>query len=197
MPRYPIGHTSTDNCVACPDCAGYASVGEHEKHHLEPMMDQATIQLVALHKHWIAADSVNYHLRRSARVDEADDAGFPKAFEDMAKAMTIFSALGVWYSLLQVVVEGYVELRLRDEKLDEILSNSDNVKALRRFRNATFHYQEDPLSQKILEFILADGSEVWINDLNRAFKSFFERQLNLQAVVAAIVEAGGGLPAPA
>lgn len=160
-------------------------------------MDRATIQLVALHKHWITADSVNYHLRRSAGMEGVDDAGLPKAFEDMAKAMTMFSALGVWYSLLQVVVEGYFELKLRDEKLDEILSNSDNVKALRRFRNATFHYQEDPLSQKIMEFILSDGSEVWIKDLDRAFKSFFERQLNLQAVVAAIVEAGGGLPASA
>ena len=93
--------------------------------------------------------------------------------------MSLLSVITVWYSLLFVVVEGYQELGLHDPAVDELLSRNENVDALRRFRNSTFHYQQNPLSSKHREFIEAKDSEIWIRDLNRAFDKFFDRELKI------------------
>jgi len=111
----------------------------------------------------------------------------PKALADVAVQMSVFMAIGVWYSLLQVVVEGYKELDYQDNRIDGLLSQEEYVDALRRFRNATFHYQEDPISPKLLEFLTATESERWINQLNVAFRSFFEeklRELGMEEMLA-------------
>ncbi len=70
-------------------------------------------------------------------------------------------------------------MNLNDIEIDRLLSQADHVERLRRFRNAIFHYQEDPISEKLMAFLLADNSENWIHELNRAFKKFFERELPL------------------
>ena len=57
---------------------------------------------------------------------------------------------------------------------------TDYVDRLRRFRNSILHYQEDPLSEKHVAFLVAKGSERWIRDLNRAFKAYFERELPIE-----------------
>src|SRR5665648_392807 len=103
-------------------------------------------KFAALHKHWCTADSVDYHLRRSVGSPETLPKDVPKALADVAVQMSVFMAIGVWYSLLQVVVEGYKELDYQDNRIDGLLSQEEYVDALRRFRNATFHYQEDPIS---------------------------------------------------
>lgn len=85
--------------------------------------------------------------------------------------------MSVWYSLLYVVIESCVELGYHDTEVDAFLSNEDYVSRLRRFRNATFHYQEDPFSSKLLEFLEAENSSGWIRNLSHAFENFFEREL--------------------
>jgi hypothetical protein len=72
-------------------------------------------------------------------------------------------------------VEGYKELGLEDEIIDDLLSNAEIVSMLRRFRNATFHYQDDPINEKLLAFLEEPESEIWINRLNDGFKNFFLR----------------------
>ena len=61
-----------------------------------------------LHKHWVTADSINYHLGRSMKGSLLE--GAPKEFAALGQMMSAFAALGVWYSLLYVVVEGIVNL---------------------------------------------------------------------------------------
>jgi hypothetical protein len=134
-------------------------------------------KLGALHKHWVTADSIDYHLRRSIRGGPPE--GISQESAELGQMMSAFAALGVWYSLLYVVIEGYRELGHHDERIDELLANDEYVTALRLFRNATFHYQADPLSPKLLRFLEAKDSEKWIKELNRALKGFFERELNL------------------
>jgi hypothetical protein len=134
-------------------------------------------QLAALHKHWVTADSINYHLGRSMKGSLPE--GAPKEFAALGQMMSAFAALGVWYSLLYVVVEGYRELGYHDAQVDTLLANDQYVTALRLFRNATFHYQTDPLSPKLLGFLEAKDSETWIKELNRALKDFLERELKL------------------
>ena len=144
------------------------------------------LKLVALHKHWITADSVQYHLRRSGRTDGEVFKGVPDGVVELAQAHSMFLALSVWYGLLYVVIEGYQELGLKDEQIDKLLADTERVSALRRFRNGVFHYQQDPVPEKVLAFIAARDSEIWIRDVNASFKLFFERELRLPQALASI-----------
>ncbi len=141
------------------------------------------IKLVALHKHWVTADSINHHVRRSMKVPLDFPEGMQKEIAEFSFQMSTFAALGVWYGLLQVVVEGYQELGCKDEAVAELLAQEEFARSFRRFRNATFHYQEDSLGPKLMEFLTAKDSEVWVRNLNVAFKQFFERELGIGEMV--------------
>ena len=68
--------------------------------------------------------------------------------ERLAKLGQFFSValrLGVFYSLLYVVVEGYKELGCNDDTVDALLAQNHYVDGPGRFRNATFHFQEHPI----------------------------------------------------
>jgi hypothetical protein len=75
------------------------------------------------------------------------------------------------------VIEGYRELGQTFEPLDTLLQQEEYVDLLRLFRNATFHYQEDPMSEKIVRFLDKRDSEHWIRELNRQFQAFFLKVL--------------------
>jgi hypothetical protein len=136
------------------------------------------IQIATLHRHWCVADAVRYHLRQSdkARMPSADKTGLPA---DLGLHISTFYVLSVWYSLLYVVVEGFQSLQLHDESVDQLLSQEPYISALRRFRNGTFHCQEETIPKKLLEFVAAPESERWIKKLNAALNSFFIRALNI------------------
>lgn len=143
-----------------------------------------SIELAALHKHWLAAGAVNVHLRRSMKSPERlETGGLPEPLAAMAEKWSAFEVLRVWYSLLYVVAEGYQELKLHDDAVDGLLAQGDYLQTLRLFRNATFHFQKDPFSPKILGFLTTPESEVWVKDLDRAFKRLFERELKIEEVL--------------
>ena len=98
----------------------------------------------------------------------------------MGQFHSMMLRLSVWYALLYVVVEGYTELRHKDPALEELLAQTHMVDGLKRFRNAVFHYQKNPLSEKLLTFLETEESETLIGQLNRAFRSYFERMLPLR-----------------
>jgi hypothetical protein len=81
--------------------------------------------------------------------------------------------LTVFYALFYVVVEVYRGLNLRDTAIDTLLAKDNYENQLRRFRNAVFHFQEDPCDRRLIEFITADGSGKWIRELYRAFERLF------------------------
>lgn len=134
-------------------------------------------RLAVLHKHWLHADSIRE--RRRLPVRDANNARLPPELLAPGEIHSSFMMVSIWYALLYVVVEGYRAMNLNDIEIDRLLSQADHVERLRRFRNAIFHYQEDPISEKLMAFLLADNSENWIHELNRAFKKFFERELPL------------------
>ncbi|RYG15490.1 MAG: hypothetical protein EON96_10525 [Caulobacteraceae bacterium] len=82
------------------------------------------------------------------------------------------------------MVEGYREMQLKDEAIDELLASGEYADNLRLFRNATFHFQKDPFSPKVLKFLQANESEIWVRELNRAFKKFFEKELPIENLAA-------------
>ncbi len=58
-------------------------------------------KLVGLHKHWITADAINHHLRRSnAGSPEAALSELPEGIQELGNLMSMLSVLTVWYSLL-------------------------------------------------------------------------------------------------
>ena len=140
--------------------------------------------LVSLHKHWVTADALDFHLRRSLASPEPQEAhGVPAALAEIGEKLSAFAVISVWYSLLFVIVEGYQELKIQDDEIDALLARDDLLNALRLFRNATFHFQREPISPKLLGLLTTPDSEVWLKDLNRAFRRFFENSLEISDVV--------------
>lgn len=146
--------------------------------------DVSSLRVAVLYSHWIKADSINYHLRRSLRHGPEVESGMTDDLNALAQTISTMHALSVWYGLLWVVVEGYRELKLSDEKIDALLASDDMTSSFRRFRNAVFHFQGEPLSPKLIDFITAPASEKWVNELNRSFNRFFSETLKVKEVVS-------------
>lgn len=159
---------------------------EIENHH-----GQEDLNLAVLYKHWITADSINHHLRRSIEIGAGNKDGLSREFAALAHQHSVFLAISVWYSLLWVVVEGYQELELADERIDELLNDESMKAMLRRFRNAVFHVQRDPMSPKIMDFLTASKSEKWIAELNAALEAFFVRTLELEKMAKQLQSSKG------
>jgi hypothetical protein len=142
------------------------------------------LALAALFKHWNIADSVK-QVVTAELPDEATTASLvmSEGSVELDKAHSAFMRLSVWYSLLYVVVEGYQELNLEDAAVDTLLAKEELVQMLRRFRNAMFHYQENPLSDKLLEFLVAKESTTWPVQLNNALYTYFERVLPIHEML--------------
>jgi hypothetical protein len=138
--------------------------------------------LVALHQHWVIADAVRYHGQKPSE----ETGGLPPELAKLGAMASAFGILRVWYALLFVVVEGYQELQLSDDAVDALLADEGRVDALRRLRNATFHYQSDPFTPKLWDYLMAPGSEAWIHDLNAALQSYFENALGIAKFFAAL-----------
>jgi hypothetical protein len=81
-----------------------------------------------------------------------------------------------WYGGLYVVVEGFRELKLKDDKIEAILQ-SPNTEGLRLMRNATFHYQKEFYSPKMMPFVKSADSVTWVRSLTEAFSEFFLREI--------------------
>jgi hypothetical protein len=121
-------------------------------------------KLTALFGHWIIAENINFHLQATL----LSDPGFHLSTQHARR---------VWQSLIYVVVEGYRALDAHDAAVDNLLANDKLATKLRLFRNATFHYQEDPLSPKLWNFLGSAEGEGWLLELNSALYAFFEREL--------------------
>ena len=138
-----------------------------------------TLALASLHKHFLAADAIKQLLFVDIPI-ATKDAGLRADLLEAGQYFSRVLRLQVFYGLLYVVVDGYSELGCQDRDVDELLTNADFVNALRRFRNATFHYQEDPFSEKLLDFIAAKGSDDWSRNVYHALDRFFTSQLRLE-----------------
>jgi len=98
---------------------------------------------------------------------------------DMSALLLFFySAPGIYllysYSGIYLVIEGWKDRNLSDPKIDGLL-DSPFVDRLRLFRNATFHYQKEPISWKHLQFFGTEEeqTEKWLNNLYSEFERFF------------------------
>jgi hypothetical protein len=150
-------------------------------------MDLTT--LIALHGHFLAADAIKQFLFADVPVDDATSVQLGDMM-DGAQFWSRVMRLQVFYALMYVVVEGYQELGCQDPAVDRLLAQSDFVDSFRRFRNAVFHYQGEPISPKLTEFLDSKGSEQWTQDLYRALKGFFESQPPIKEFLDSLPERG-------
>jgi hypothetical protein len=99
----------------------------------------------------------------------ADESGLLMFFLSPPGIYLMYSYAGIY-----LVIEGWRDLGLKDEKIDELLK-SPFVDRLRLFRNATFPYQKNLLSWKHLQFFGTEEerTEVWLNQLYSEFERFF------------------------
>ena len=147
------------------------------------------IKLAALHKHWCIADAVRV-VADSPEVKPDEEAEaikkFGLEFAMLGQQASLMARISVWYSLLYVVVEGYRDLKQNFQPLDDVLEKEDYVNLLRLFRNATFHYQEDPLNEKLLGFLAKPDSETWIRSLNKQLQAYFMQALPIKDTLDAM-----------
>ncbi|VVQ38478.1 hypothetical protein PS943_05922 [Pseudomonas fluorescens] len=150
-------------------------------------------KLAALHRHWIVADSVRAVLQQKVTTPKQEELAIQKFGSDyiaFGEHASMLCRMQVWYSLLYVVVEGYRALEQKYAPLEELLANGEFVDLLRRYRNATFHYQTDALNDKVIDFLNKENSEVWIRDLNKQLEAFLMWALPIGEAVKKMEESG-------
>jgi hypothetical protein len=91
-----------------------------------------------------------------------------------ARADGLYALFGVWLGTLQVVLEGWDELRISDTEIDQLLDHAVNRTRLRRFRNATFHYQETIRGpQHRGPYVALYETAGWIQRVHLALEKYF------------------------
>lgn len=95
-----------------------------------------------------------------------------KASGSFEQAFEADMYLSLWFSVLYVVIEGWPNLRQRDETLTRLLRSS-NKDLLRDFRNATFHPTD--YTDLRIEALIEKGHESyqWATEVTDAFDAFF------------------------
>ncbi len=142
-------------------------------------------KLFSLHGHWCIANATRIFI--GVEIPDKDiDPTLPEELLKLGNFASSLCRMAVSYSLLYVVVEGYQQLELSNQDIDELLKNKEYVNHLRRFRNAIFHYQDDPIPKKVKTFLDAEDSEIWITSLYRAFDRFFMKNLPIKEQIDAI-----------
>lgn len=157
------------------------------------MSEEIRVELAALHRHWIVADAVRVVLQQKTTTPEQEERAIKKfgiEYVAFGEHASMVCRMQVWYSLLYVVVEGYRELKQNYEPLEAVLAQTEYVDLLRRFRNATFHFQADPLNDKLINFLDKRDSEVWIRDLNMQLEAFFMQALPINEAMKTLESNG-------
>lgn len=134
------------------------------------------IKVFTLYRYYLYAVIMRDDLRKENLGD------FIKQLNDnISSILLIFSSragvyLTYFYSAIYLVIEGWKDLKLSDEDIDKLIS-SPYTDRLRLFRNATFHYQKEPVSPKLLNFFGSEeeATEKWINELYAKFGEYFRK----------------------
>ena len=126
--------------------------------------------VVTLYRYFLWAD------RMRVRMEDALAAGLPRALVSRS-GDELFLWTSYYHAALYIVIEGWQRkdgLGLTDTHVDQLLT-SENVELLRRFRNATFHFQREYLDQRVMDLVGTEGVEEWMRALRDAFADWFDR----------------------
>ena len=135
---------------------------------------KANLKIITLYRYFNYSMIMHDHLIKAYTPEWYDEMQKDHSFE----VLFLYSPPGLYllytYSGLYLVIEGWRELKLKDEKIEALL-NSPYVERLRLFRNATFHYQEEPISWKHAQLFASENRKVqlWLNEVFNEFRRFF------------------------
>lgn len=121
----------------------------------------------SLHRYFLWADRMRVHCDQVLKSLKEEIKFGSQEHIDFSLNMSF------WYGELFVVVEGWQELALKDDKIEVLLKNEDFVKLLKRYRNGAFHYQKDYFDGRFMDLISEKNSAKWIRSLNQEFSRFF------------------------
>lgn len=135
------------------------------------------IHIITLYRYFAYSTHMRDLFRRE--MDAEGEKWLKLLREDISGLMLLlFSPPGMYlmysYSGIYLVIEGWKDLKLSDSRIDKLI-DSPFVDRLRLFRNATFHYQKDPMSWKHLQFLGTEEEETekWLNELYSELSRFF------------------------
>ena len=135
------------------------------------------IHIITLYRYFAYAAQMRTLFRQ--QMDKEGKEWLKMMGEDKAGLMLfLFSSPGLYlmysYAGIYLVIEGWKDLGLLDPTIDKLIE-SPFVDRLRLFRNATFHYQKDPMSWKHLQFFGTEEerTEKWLNEIYSEFSRFF------------------------
>ena len=97
-----------------------------------------------------------------------------RSFTEGSPDADFVGALAHWLASLYVVVEGWQEIGEPDPVISNlILKYDDYYQLMRRFRNAVYHFQPKPMSEKISDFLeVKSEGHAWAYALLFEFKRF-------------------------
>jgi hypothetical protein len=92
--------------------------------------------------------------------------------------------MSFWYASLYVVVEGWLELGLKEPNADRLLE-SPFVDLLRRYRNGVFHYQREMWDERFENFLREGGAAArWVRHLHLALGNWLQARVEEMADAA-------------
>ena len=152
-----------------------------------PHTHQRELTIVSLHRYYSWARTLRTHFERPFK--EWHEKGLKEENVEewfgptgMGEGVALMS---YWYAALYVVIEGWRELGLKDDRIDELLT-SEHADRLRVHRNATCHYQAEYFVKKWNRFEKEPGSVEWVWALDREFSRFFMKHTkdNMERVLS-------------
>jgi hypothetical protein len=141
--------------------------------------------VTSLYVHWGTAEAVKQFigLPPAAPANGGLAEPIPAGLTLAVAQLSVITRLQIWYALLYVVVEGYLQLEEKDATVDALLANDEMVAAMKGFQTALFHPQEAALSDPLLRFVARPGSEHWPHALNAALQRYLESRIDVQAYI--------------
>lgn len=94
-------------------------------------------------------------------------------FVNNKEQVDVFLCMSLWYATFYVLIEGWLCLKLSDDKIDALLK-SKNVALLKTYRNGVFHFQKKYYDKRFIK-LMKEGQDVanWIRDLRDEFSRWF------------------------
>ena len=129
-----------------------------------------TDSLITLHRYYIWANKL--------RVDFQDILKNKNKISKAQYEVESLMYMSLWYGTLYVVIEGWQNLKLKDQVIDSLLK-SKYTNLLKRYRNGVFHFQKKYKDKRFDDLDKEKDAVKWIINLNKEFGRFFMEKLKV------------------
>ncbi len=124
------------------------------------------MQNLSLHKYFIHADKMKILFEQELRNIGSNEITFEGSLTNH------YLYLDLWYGMLYVVIEGWIDLKLENFKINKQLEDPI-LNELKRFRNGIFHFQNNYFDKRFIDFISNKNSVKWIRETHDEFSKWF------------------------